>query len=145
MRSLRRPVRYRGVEQMGESGTECCGAEGNEIAVEVAVLRSNDGGGNAGPRAAAGEAVCGACALWIVVTCNNDACDAGRRLARAEASCRERGGGDDRRHGGNDGEHGLDPLTDQQRGCAVQQNIGAGRRPDSVCTMMNLLSGHGER
>ena len=66
---------------MGEPGTERFGAEGNEIVVEVTVLRSDDGGGNdTCPRAAPGEAFCGARALWIVVTGDDDARDAGRRL-----------------------------------------------------------------
>ena len=69
MRSLRRPVWFRGVEQMGESGTERCGAEGNEIVIEITVLGSDDGGGDARPRAASGEA------FWTLLTKVETSCD----------------------------------------------------------------------
>ena len=65
---------------MGEPGTERFGAEGNEVVVEVTVLRNDDGGEDTCPRAAPGEAFCGTRALSVVVTGNDDACDAGRRL-----------------------------------------------------------------
>ncbi len=68
---------------MGEPGTERFGAEGNEIVVEVTVLGSNDGGEDTRPCAAPGEAFCGARALSVVVTGNDDARDTGRRCERA--------------------------------------------------------------
>ncbi len=90
--------------------TEC-----NEVVIEVVVAGHDDGGGDARPRAAPGETHRRLLAFGIVVAGDDEPCDAGRRRERAEASGGECRCGGDLGHGGDEREHGLDALADEER------------------------------
>ena len=65
----------------------------------------------------------------IVVPGDDDARDAGRRREGAEAAGGERRRGADLRHGGNEREHRLDALADDERSESVG---GDGAEPDRM-------------
>ena len=65
-------------------------------------------------RAQPGEASGGPLAFSVVLSRDDEVRGAGRRRERAEASGRERGGGDFR-YGGDERQHGLDALADGGR------------------------------
>ena len=66
----------------------------------------------------------------IVVAGDDQARDAGRRREGAEAAGGERRCGADLRHGGNEREHRLDALADDERSESVG---GDGAEPDTAC------------
>ena len=91
----------------------------DEVVVEIVADGDDDGGADARPRAAPGEAFGRERAVRIVVPRDDEARDAGRRRERAEAAGGERRRGADLRHGGNEREHRLDALADDERSEAV--------------------------
>ena len=109
----------READERREPGAERRRAERDEVVVEIVADGDDDGGGDAGPRAAPGEAFGRECAVRIVVPGDDEARDAGRRREGAEAAGGERRRGADLRHGGNQGEHRLDALADDERSEAV--------------------------
>ena len=112
---LHSPPASREAEERHEPGAERIGAERNQIVIEVVAFGDDDGGGDAGPRPAPGEAFRRPFALGIVVPGDHEARDAGRRREGAEAAGGERRRRVDLRHGGHDRQHGLDALADEQR------------------------------
>ena len=79
----------RAADERREPGAERRRAQRGEIVVEIVAHGDDDGGADAGPRAAPGEAFGRGRAIRIVVPRDDEACDAGRRRERAEA-CRRR-------------------------------------------------------
>ena len=90
------------------------GTEQNEVVVEVAVIGDDDGGGDAGPGAAMGQAPRRPLALVVIVPGDDDAPNAERRREGAEAPGGERRRGADAGHGGDQGQYGLDPLAHEE-------------------------------
>ena len=90
-------------------------SEDGEIVVEVVPLGDHNHGGDPMFAAAPLQPMGSAFAFRIVVAGDEELRDAGRRREGAEASGRERGGGDGARQRHNQGEHGLDALADKER------------------------------
>ena len=80
----------RAADERNEPGAERVGAQVDEVVVEVVADGDDDGCGDAGPRAAPGEAFGRLRAVQIVVPRDDEARDAGRRRERAEAAGGER-------------------------------------------------------
>ena len=74
----------REAEERREAARERGGAEREQVVVEVRALGHEHMGGDAGPRAAPGEAVGRPLALRVVVAGDDEAPDAGRRRECAE-------------------------------------------------------------
>ena len=109
----------READERSEPGAERRRAQRGEIVAEIVADGDDYGGDDARPRAAPGEASGGECAVLVVVAGDNKARDAGRRREGAEAAGGERRRGADLGHGGNQGEHRLDALADNERSEAV--------------------------
>ena len=119
LRSSSSPSREAERNSGAKPGAERRRAEIDEVVVEVVADGHDDGGGDARPRAAPGEAFGRERAVLVVVAGDDEARDAGRRRERAEAAGGERRRGADLRHGGHEREHRLDALADDERSEAV--------------------------
>ena len=105
----------READERNEPGAERVGAQVDEVVVEIVADGDDDGGADARPRAAPGEAFGRLRAVRIVVPGDDEACDAGRRRERAEAAGGERSRCGELRDGGDHRQHGLDAFADEQR------------------------------
>ena len=76
----------READERREPGAERRRAQVDEVVVEIVADGDDHRGADAGPRAAPGEASGRGRAIRIVVPGDDEACDAGRRRERAEAS-----------------------------------------------------------
>ena len=116
-RGRSRPVA--GAEERGEPRGQRPRPEGGEVVVEVAVCGGEDDGGDALRHRPGFEPGRGAPARGVAVGGDEEAGGAGGRDEGGEAAGRERSSGGQRGDGGDEGEHGLDALADEEGGAVV--------------------------
>ena len=107
--------RTAGSGQGRDAGSQSMRSEDGEIVVEVVPVGDHDGDRDPAFTAAPLQPMGGALAFRIVVAGDEEPRYAGRRREGAEASGRERGGGDGVWQRRNQGEHGFDALADKER------------------------------